>query len=157
MTHLLCHLQGQGPFLLTCLLRGMTILNIITDCWNWVSTHMPLARHDSHKLPLNAITAVSTHMPLARHDFLGLAIGLCQIGVSTHMPLARHDDVLSLVLCMLHVSTHMPLARHDKNGHCATWMKNMFLLTCLLRGMTALLIQSCHGDVCFYSHASCEA
>ena len=34
----------------------------------WVSTHMPLARHDAGYLHFILKHPVSTHMPLARHD-----------------------------------------------------------------------------------------
>ena len=33
-----------------------------------VSTHMPLARHDTSVCFVNVAVHVSTHMPLARHD-----------------------------------------------------------------------------------------
>ena len=56
---------------------------------------------------------VSTHMPLARHDTACKPIAEQQ-GVSTHMPLARHDaDTIREEITVLEVSTHMPLARHD--------------------------------------------
>ena len=39
-----------------------------------VSTHMPLARHDTgYILCRDRIHSVSTHMPLARHDFFQIA------------------------------------------------------------------------------------
>ena len=54
-------------FLLTCLLRGMTFLGFqILDALV-VSTHMPLARHDSLWTTWKKCFSVSTHMPLARH------------------------------------------------------------------------------------------
>ena len=76
--------------------------------------------------------AVSTHMPLARHDF--------------DAPFQNKDD---------NVSTHMPLARHDEL-YCECDLLSTFLLTCLLRGMTAFatIDTALKG---FYSHASCEA
>ncbi len=77
-----------------------------------VSTHMPLARHDSDVVISTTLPGVSTHMPLARHDPRYGLFGSDSL-VSTHMPLARHDDI-ELALCML----------------------DEFLLTCLLRGMT---------------------
>ena len=33
-----------------------------------ISTHMPLARHDSGLSKMFPTTSISTHMPLARHD-----------------------------------------------------------------------------------------
>ena len=122
---------------------------------------MPLARHDRLNRSIIELANVSTHMPLARHDsacvyyssiveqFLltcllrGMTRALrlhCQLKVvSTHMPLARHDNVFKLFSDAWFVSTHMPLARHD----CALPIfprEPMFLLTCLLRGMTGLLM-----------------
>ena len=166
-------------FLLTCLLRGMTVVMVVFAQPPLVSTHMPLARHDVTGAPvlghvdrflltcllrgmttifhtlllissflltclLRGMTnscclffldfAVSTHMPLARHDRTHSAPQPWSC-VSTHMPLARHDFVCVLIHIFPYVSTHMPLARHD-----ATMLHNsnvpMFLLTCLLRGMT---------------------
>ena len=143
---------------------------------------------------------VSTHMPLARHDF-SLQSPYGNIHVSTHMPLARHDAVGRrslhmraefLLTCLLRgmtvtkklygvrftVSTHMPLARHDQ-WHVSGLRGFAFLLTCLLRGMTTRILTNLksmtvsthmplarhdhrqyHATVCvlrFYSHASCEA
>ena len=126
-------MPGINQFLLTCLLRGMTLWFLVGFPYFWISTHMPLARHDLNVSLETLFTNISTHMPLARHD-LGLAIGLCQIGISTHMPLARHDTRAVAVLCMLHISTHMPLARHD---------------------IGTMTTQTMITD--FYSHASCEA
>ena len=52
---------------------------------------MPLARHDQHRLQmLNVVYYVSTHMPLARHDRVMIGSSMMS-AVSTHMPLARHD------------------------------------------------------------------
>ena len=55
--------------------------------------------------------------------------------VSTHMPLARHDRGSGAFWINSEVSTHMPLARHD-NIFFASMVRSVFLLTCLLRGMT---------------------
>ena len=143
-------------FLLTCLLRGMTI-NI--KKWSHIikiSTHMPLARHDhsffrcfAHRLKFLltcllrgmtqwnhsfcAISFISTHMPLARHD-LFLSSSLHDTSISTHMPLARHDYIFVALTQQINISTHMPLARHD------VW-------DC----------SAIHPQQYFYSHASCEA
>ena len=79
---------------------------------------------------------VSTHMPLARHDGLIRQVTEKQ-PVSTHMPLARHDAVNMAIPYWQAVSTHMPLARHDLAGIVTGIQTHEFLLTCLLRGMTA--------------------
>ena len=55
-------------FLLTCLLRGMTLFNSTVTAPLIVSTHMPLARHDDEDAEEHFCGCVSTHMPLARHD-----------------------------------------------------------------------------------------
>ena len=121
-------------FLLTCLLRGMTLLPIYMIYPLMVSTHMPLARHDEEMQTQTKTILVSTHMPLARHDnsYDGMNAFL---SVSTHMPLARHDAAGTKRKCVRDVSTHMPLARHDQVPYCFLGLA-MFLLTCLLRGMT---------------------
>ena len=49
----------------------MTAGILFFDNINTVSTHMPLARHDTRFGLNNANTDVSTHMPLARHDWRG--------------------------------------------------------------------------------------
>ena len=56
-------------FLLTCLLRGMTIRTHVVSVTGFVSTHMPLARHDIATNNILGYLTVSTHMPLARHDW----------------------------------------------------------------------------------------
>ena len=101
----------------------------------WISTHMPLARHDWSRDSLKIHKHISTHMPLARHDGFFQNIQPSH-EISTHMPLARHDldapgsgqggeDFYSHASCeawlvemvtsskKTMISTHMPLARHD--------------------------------------------
>ena len=53
------------------------------------------------------------------------------------MPLARHDLAVAVNRFYQVVSTHMPLARHDVTLASGSQL-HMFLLTCLLRGMTTL-------------------
>ena len=60
--------DATNKFLLTCLLRGMTVESLVTETDNTVSTHMPLARHDHGGDFVRRLNGVSTHMPLARHD-----------------------------------------------------------------------------------------
>ena len=64
------------------------------------------------------------------------------IGVSTHMPLARHDSGIPKGTYDIKVSTHMPLARHDLLTLWVPLPAWMFLLTCLLRGMTLNAVSS---------------
>ena len=134
MTMVFSLISASLEFLLTCLLRGMTVYTYTGDNEWKVSTHMPLARHDSHPPGSFICRTVSTHMPLARHDnihwcfLLGCmflltcllrgmttlpSIGIITERVSTHMPLARHDMFLDRFCNLMDVSTHMPLARHD--------------------------------------------
>ena len=134
-------LHFSFKFLLTCLLRGMTI-------------------HESH---VYRHEHISTHMPLARHDIC-YGCGKKPDFISTHMPLARHDGVWIRRHKFPDISTHMPLARHDiypiqwmtvdnnfySHASCEAWLPsgagadrdNTFLLTCLLRGMTGCMLLS---------------
>ena len=165
-------------FLLTCLLRGMTVLEKEWTVWNRISTHMPLARHDIQFRQSCNACQISTHMPLARHDPKPLPLPkrpnrfllTCLLRGMTNLLYYRKPIIL--------ISTHMPLARHDLSGfkYPTTYP---FLLTCLLRGMTGTEVRvrvefeiSTHMPlarhdnlIClwigkisnFYSHASCEA
>ena len=83
--------ERRERFLLTCLLRGMTIRKGVNINSQRVSTHMPLARHDAEGFVRIGYLLVSTHMPLARHDSGRLQRWYYSKKVSTHMPLARHD------------------------------------------------------------------
>ena len=157
----------------------MTFQNIVPQELSWyVSTHMPLARHD-RKFPVNEpATEVSTHMPLARHDsnpvcapstgFLFLLTCLLR-GMTAKLYKITKSN-LFLLTCLLRGMT----LNCAKQYHIFR-----FLLTCLLRGMTqrkvvslVLVVVSTHMplarhdpartnsylDICgFYSHASCEA
>ena len=122
-----------------------------------ISTHMPLARHDILYIETKKTFWISTHMPLARHDCIENDVEEDNI-ISTHMPLARHDTPPLKSIVKTVISTHMPLARHDSydihyqlreadfysHASCEAWpapwwkQRNweLFLLTCLLRGMT---------------------
>ena len=108
------HILNLIEFLLTCLLRGMTVSE---DVWNgirWVSTHMPLARHDKP----------DSNFWHLHNRFYSHAS--CEAWPSGER-FRRSYTV---------VSTHMPLARHDRNSLLLISCVNSFLLTCLLRGMT---------------------
>ena len=153
--------NGTDLFLLTCLLRGMTLYSCRVTYLSSISTHMPLARHDDMKHCYYTGLPISTHMPLARHDGFFELKFLFKI-ISTHMPLARHDENGGTLLGQPQtISTHMPLARHDRmvlcifqrywyfysHASCEAWRtrhirkgeSHEFLLTCLLRGMTGQL------------------
>ena len=62
---------AHQKFLLTCLLRGMTIKERDASAFVDISTHMPLARHDIRDVDAKNFISISTHMPLARHDVCG--------------------------------------------------------------------------------------
>ena len=118
---------------------------------------MPLARHDPDEEIYSATFIISTHMPLARHD-ASKEIRALMIKISTHMPLARHDAFITFKInAFTVISTHMPLARHDLIASPALSSGRIFLLTCLLRGMTILPMIASVNISDFYSHASCEA
>ena len=61
-------LNISSKFLLTCLLRGMTMAKGTLNAGSEVSTHMPLTRHDDMTDEERRALQVSTHMPLTRHD-----------------------------------------------------------------------------------------
>ena len=101
----------------------MTLYAIYDSYNHFVSTHMPLARHDDRRYYDIKHGEVSTHMPLARHDpssqaclkwgdwFLLTCLlrGMTSMNlisymsdfVSTHMPLARHDIQMSHIIPLL--------------------------------------------------------
>ena len=145
-------------FLLTCLLRGMTHWHSKVISNLFVSTHMPLARHDWTPF----YNTVQLHMFLLTCLLRGMTIlqplhSNIRNLVSTHMPLARHDCVLTPDFSLYTVSTHMPLARHDIDISITHTISISFLLTCLLRGMTVASSANVMLGLSFYSHASYEA
>ena len=125
---------GVLVFLLTCLLRGMTIdAGKYTATLN-VSTHMPLARHDYSILETSySPYCFYSHASCEAWPFEEFgkwqdksfySHASCEAWrrgftqrqfrkVSTHMPLARHDINENRLSSLSSVSTHMPLARHD--------------------------------------------
>ena len=78
-------------FLLTCLLRGMTKQSLQDVLHFFISTHMPLARHDRLIIPFyTTVDNFYSHASCeAWHRMCELYAETIQI--STHMPLARHD------------------------------------------------------------------
>ena len=166
-----------------------------------ISTHMPLARHDSGEVITSMSPTISTHMPLARHDLSSPTLKLFRFSFLLTCLLRGMTPLFFWYLCSLYISTHMPLARHDtlesiekdlydnfyshasceawhrgktfnriisnfySHASCEAWLSSRypvssfmaFLLTCLLRGMTARVIIDFYLISNFYSHASCEA
>ena len=125
--------REKFQFLLTCLLRGMTVLSLLfCACCTFLLTCL-----------LRGMTR-SGHRRRRRVSFLLT----CLLRGMTRHPYSRLRYVAFLLTCLLRgmtnlvknvmglfsVSTHMPLARHDKQPK------------------TSAQTQSC-----FYSHASCEA
>ena len=143
-------------FLLTCLLRGMTNDPEAELILIFVSTHMPLARHDSITTSpyteqigflltclLRGMTA-NVYMITWITEFLLT----CLLRGMTPLSSAVRYRSTFLLTCLLRGMT--------LNG--SSWKHiHRFLLTCLLRGMTCR--RGCTVVTCrsFYSHASCEA
>ena len=169
---------SSGMFLLTCLLRGMTISPLLNHFYPAVSTHMPLARHD-----LKQCDQVKRHTEFLLTCLLrGMTVAGFAANITSGFLLTcllrgmtrRIENMLGASI----VSTHMPLARHDYFPRLSL-CPFQFLLTCLLRGMTHSTLYifvsfsvSTHMPLArhdrqifgivelhhrFYSHASCEA
>ena len=135
----------------------MTILLSQSVFATYVSTHMPLARHDflmSYHL-WNIL--VSTHMPLARHDYNGFPIMFDYLSFYSHASCEAWQDgkehILGVFGFYSHASCEAWLSfnrlRHGcgsfySHASCEAWLNgkwhcvlfSRFLLTCLLRGMT---------------------
>ena len=124
-----------------------------------ISTHTPLARRDlfSSHYPLSSLKflltrllrgvtnlfvafhdefVISTHTPLARRDS-DLTRRISGESISTHTPLARRDKDAGFSCETFVISTHTPLARRDCPDSAANVHPYLFLLTRLLRGVTA--------------------
>ena len=166
-------------FLLTCLLRGMTIIGMVVRMADWISTHMPLARHDKILLKtcwhyskflltclLRGMTKILTYQEAADWDFYSHASceawpnpsrnkngGEC---ISTHMPLARHDMLSFPLNIYWLISTHMPLARHDmaRREIYADEFISTHMPLARHDHWSNYNTYFCRN---FYSHASCEA
>ena len=165
-------------FLLTCLLRGMTVASTQHRFFLNVSTHMPLARHDASVGLSAAQNMVSTHMPLARHDLVDGKLMCIVSSFYSHASCeAWHErdeftnyfaSFYSHASCeawlrrvtrnrlIIKVSTHMPLARHDRAPFfCCPWWRVSTHMP--LARHDSLSLSSSHILSSFYSHASCEA
>ena len=127
---------GSHGFLLTCLLRGMTVIDkpdcaypfnfySHASCEAWlillaerirlpvISTHMPLARHDEVYCHISA-SMPNFYSHASCEAWLKNRQRLYKVyEISTHMPLARHDQRTLERRIRDSISTHMPLARHD--------------------------------------------
>ena len=144
----------------------------------WISTHMPLARHDSTRPRYIAQPSISTHMPLARHDCSMFRLlpwtchfyshASCEAWRGWHISVSIMPKFLltcllrGMTLCVsditerAYISTHMPLARHDLSASLSASLSSNFYshASCeawhYSRMYSALITD-------FYSHASCEA
>ena len=138
---------------------------------------MPLARHDV-ALPSSSMIGAFLLTCLLRGMTKSSHIRKQRTGVSTHMPLARHDAyMIQNIPSRFRFYSHASCEAWPTTGSSAA-LSNLFLLTCLLRGMTpspwppAVLLRfllTCllRGMTFFfavapyvsgfYSHASCEA
>ena len=86
----------SSKFLLTRLLRGVTLVKVVLGLNFRISTHTPLARRDGAGSYTISLRLISTHTPLARrdkHDKNGQMLIL----ISTHTPLARRDLLFPLL------------------------------------------------------------
>ena len=123
-----------STFLLTCLLRGMTIHRFIQRFWHRFYSHASCEAWRKNTTRWRHLK-VSTHMPLARHDKLLFNYHSFDL-VSTHMPLARHDHATGLFGNRLFsFYSHASCEAWRWQHHLYEWCTE-FLLTCLLRGMT---------------------
>ena len=77
--------------------------------------------------------------------------------ISTHTPHARRDTSSITVSGSVKISTHTPHARRDSLTRINIPDGVTFLLTRLMRGVTAKCARFGDGYRDFYSHASCEA
>ena len=129
--------DSRKKFLLTHLLRGVTVPFDFFSCGFFISTHTPLARCDYNGNLFSDHFQISTHTPLARCDIIAVKI-VYHIHISTHTPLARCDSFFSIsvisscshfyshtscevwrvfffyVFFFNTISTHTPLARCDQ-------------------------------------------
>ena len=146
-------------FLLTCLLRGMTLYystgkkkwgfysHASCEAWHllWTIYHL------QHKFLLTCLLRGMTRYTLNSSASLLFLLTCLLRGMTS----SESESSIAFV-----VSTHMPLARHDSDtlaqsanitsfyshASCEAWRKKVrssnmfcaFLLTCLLRGMTAI-------------------
>ena len=124
-----------------------------------ISTHMPLARHDTPPLKSIVKTVISTHMPLARHDKVITPANCTPSHFYSHASCEAWPLLFAIiaVICGSHFYSHAsceawPIAasapeqqRHFySHASCEAWLIGAgvslagasFLLTCLLRGMT---------------------
>ena len=165
-------------FLLTCLLRGMTGLKGLYH----ISTTFLLTcllRGMTGNLA-GALTqfAISTHMPLARHDSFWMWSRRYRGNFYSHASCEawRRSSSVSRHICHFYSHASCEAWQHRQAG---TTEQRRFLLTCLLRGMTLMSKDKdpesristhmplarhdkTYADTCphkeyFYSHASCEA
>ena len=79
------------PFLLTRLMRGVTLRMAFQIQKLYISTHTPHARRDNAIAELLAKTEISTHTPHARRDISKYSTYDSK-KISTHTPHARRDS-----------------------------------------------------------------
>ena len=106
------YLSAQNEFLLTRLMRGVTLLGASGALCAIISTHTPHARRDENGDLIISIQQISTHTPHARRDSFIIPVRLLFV-ISTHTPHARRDERLAADDNRQHISTHTPHARRD--------------------------------------------
>ena len=144
-------------FLLTCLLRGMTapVWRSRYTCLG-VSTHMPLARHDSNRF--KAFTTLEGFYSHASCEAWRLEHFTNRDALSfySHASCEAWRQDLLRSLYFFRVSTHMPLARHDLVASNKRSVWSSFYSHASCEAWLNRLLESSDLDG-FYSHASCEA
>ena len=104
--------MSKHLFLLTRLIRGVTLAGHTADSFLQISTHTPHTRRDAERLTHIEDGIISTHTPHTRRDGYDPAKITAKC-ISTHTPHTRRDEIL-----------------HQKG------ILRKFLLTRLIRGVT---------------------
>ena len=143
-------------FLLTCLLRGMTFRMFPPTIRRWISTHMPLARHDQNQQALcNILTHFYSHASCEawheRDEFTNYFANFYSHASCEAWHLSRHHASF-----FLQISTHMPLARHDHPWITRIQTRTHFYSHASCEAWHLLRMRK-KTRFYFYSHASCEA
>ena len=153
------HIPVQYRFLLTRLMRGVTLVICVLTSMLIISTHTPHARRDEiHRAARFLFLIISTHTPHARRDDMAVhaerkqqqfLLTRLMRGVTPHLPQSYTKKTFLLTRLMrgvtrkpyifylfLVISTHTPHARRDNSKTSTTTLSQKFLLTRLMRGVT---------------------
>ena len=139
------HIKNR-KFLLTRLMRGVTLLHKLWLFCYHISTHTPHARRDTFSawqyatLTIFLLTRLMRGVTFYKSEVIQDAI------ISTHTPHARRDLLAVVSYLPVVISTHTPHARRDLSCLSVLPVLLLFLLTRLMRGVTATysyMLQSC--------------